>query len=76
MYIAHNFWVNPWLYHLGLADFICSPLLKGGTLFFQPLAAQPTMCLMLVFPLLGPRLVAIQFTKQAEEQQKVNFLLS
>lgn len=66
MYIADHFWVNPWLYHLGLADFIHSLLLKGDTLFLQALATQSAMCLMLVFPLLGPLLVAIQFTKQAK----------
>lgn len=67
MYIADHFWVSPWLCHLGLADFIRSLLLKGDTLFFQALAAQSAMCHMLVFLLLGPLLVTIQFTKQAEE---------
>lgn len=42
-----------------------------NTLFFSAPAAQSAMCPVLVFPLLGPLLAAIQFTEQAEEYQKV-----
>lgn len=48
-----------------------SPLLKGDMPFFSAPVAQSTMRLMLVSPLLGLLLAAIQFTKQAEEYQKV-----
>lgn len=68
LHIAEHFWVSPQLHHLAFPDL---PLLKGDTLHFVAPVIQSAMCLMPVFPLLGPLLAAIQFTKQAGEYQKV-----
>lgn len=68
LHIAEHFWVSPQLHHLAFPHL---PLLKGDTLHFLAPVAQSAMCLMPVFPLLGPLLAAIQFTKKAEEYQKV-----